>query len=320
MSLRVRPFVERDYPAFTRIWRISEGEAIDADGLRARDARWDRARFEKVRAVAVDAEDGPLGYGEIYHEPSRFEPGRYFVRLGVDPARRRRGIGAAIWTHLSAELADRRAQVASLWARDHTACAEFIAARGFREVIRGYEQVLAVSRAPLPTPATEERLLANGLRVATLAELMRERADALAAAHHLYTACRTDQPTLGRVSEWPFAEWRAFYLEEPSGIADAYFIALAGEELVGNCSVRREPREEGVLRVGITGVLPAWRRRGVGRGLKLRTHAYARAHGFREIRTSNTGPNTAMLALNAALGYAIVGSVGGYELALPSSR
>jgi GNAT superfamily N-acetyltransferase len=176
--------------------------------------------------------------------------------------------------------------------------------------------VLAVSRAPLPTAASEERVSGADLRILTLSELMRERSDALEAAHALYTACRLDQPTLGRVSEWPFADWRAFYLEDPEGIPDAYFLGLDADVLVGNCSVRRDGKEEDALRVGITGVLPPWRRHGLGLALKLRTHAYARANGYREIRTSNTRPNTAMLALNEKLGYAIVGSLGGYELAL----
>jgi ribosomal protein S18 acetylase RimI-like enzyme len=96
VSTRVRAFAERDYVAFTRIWRICEGEDVSVDELRARDARWDPSRFEKVRVVAVDEEDAPLGYGQIYHEPSRFDPRRYFVDLGVDPTRRRHGIGGAM--------------------------------------------------------------------------------------------------------------------------------------------------------------------------------------------------------------------------------
>ena len=70
------------------------------------------------------------------------------------------------------------------------------------------------------------------------------------------------------------------------------------------------------LRIALTGVLPAYRRRGIARALKLRLHAWARSTGVREIHTTVTSANPAMLALNDALGYAIVGSVGGYELRL----
>ena len=103
MTVRVRPFAaDRDYPAFSRIHSISEGMRVTPEEARAEDARWDWS-YEKVRVVAVDEEDVPLGYGEIYHEPARFEPRRYFVRLAVEPRVRRRGIGAAIWDHLAAE-------------------------------------------------------------------------------------------------------------------------------------------------------------------------------------------------------------------------
>ena len=45
-----------------------------------------------------------------------------------------------------------------------------------------------------------------------------------------------------------------------------------------------------------------------------------RCGGYREIHTSNTRENVAMVKLNESLGYVIVESWGGYELALiPSS-
>jgi len=259
VTIRVRPFAERDYPAVARIWRISEGEPVDAEALRARDARWDRSRFQKVRVVAVDEDDAPLGYGEIYHEPSRFEPRRYFMRIGVDPPKRRRGIGAAVWAHLAAELEERRGLVACLWARDHTACVESIAARGFREVIRSYAQVIAVAAAPLPTPASRERLDAAGTRMASLADLAAHHRDAYAKAHAL-------------------------------ALPDEYLVAVAGDEYVGQCTARRAIRAEDVLQLGVTAVRPAYRRRGIGRALKLTLHEYAREglprdpheHGARE--------------------------------------
>ena len=83
MSIRVRLFAERDYPAFVRIKSLAESARLSVDDVRA-----DHARYERVRVVAVDEEDAPIGYGEIYNEPSRFERRRFFVRLGVDGALR----------------------------------------------------------------------------------------------------------------------------------------------------------------------------------------------------------------------------------------
>jgi GNAT superfamily N-acetyltransferase len=172
---RVRLFADRDYAAFVRIKRLAEQRDISVALAREQDARWDHSRYEQVRVVAVDEEDAPLGYGEIYHEPSRFDPRRYFVRLGVDPRLRRQGIGAAIWTHLRAELDERSAKIACLWTDDGTACREFIVRRGFIEVVRSYEQVVALATAPLQLAAAEANVTTQGIHVETLSELLTRR-------------------------------------------------------------------------------------------------------------------------------------------------
>jgi GNAT superfamily N-acetyltransferase len=314
VKTRVRPFADRDYPAFVRLKRLAEQRDLSVDDVRAADDRWDHGRFEKVRVVAIDEEDAPIGYGEIYHESSRFDPRRYFVRLAVEPRLRRKGIGAAIWEHLRAELDERAAHVACLWTGDATACQSFIRARGFVEVIRSYEQVVALATAPHPRGAAE-RALGDGIAIETLDELVaRDGGAALRAVYELYHTARADQPTLGRVSARPYDDWRREIFDELGTISEAFFLARADGRLVGCSAVH--PESADVLRILITAVLPAYRRRGIARVLKLRVHEWARTHGYREIHTSTAASNVAMVALNTALGYAIVNSWGGYELRL----
>jgi len=312
---RVRAFADPDYTAYARIASLAEGRRLDATAARAEDGHWDRTRYERLRIVATDEEDAPVGYGEIHQEPSRYDPRRYFLRLGVDTDRRRQGIGAVLWDRLAIELTARSAEVVGLWAGDATACQAFITKRGFVEVVRSYAQVLAIASAPLPTRAVEERVTGTGIRVTTLAALRDALGDAaLEAAWDLHSACRLDHAALGRATPEPFADWLAHNVTDADALPDAYFVALDGARYVGVSSVRREG--EDTLRIGITGVLPAYRRRGIGRLLKLRVHAWARAKGFQEIHTNTTKANAAMLALNDALGYPIVASWGGYELRL----
>jgi len=319
VTVRVRPFADRDYVAFARIRSTGEQQRTTPDDARAADAEWDWEQYEKIRVVAVDEEDAPLGYGEIWHEPTRFDPRRYFLRIAVDLRMRRRGIGAATWSALKEELDERAALGVYAWARDATAGASFLARRGFREVVRYYDQVRAVVTAPLPTPAVDERLAAMGVRIATLAELAARDERALEAVFRVYYDSRLDQPTLGRVTPTPFDEWRAYHVEHAEAIPDAYFVALEGDRVVGQSNGRRGPAED-VLYIGVTGVLPSHRRRGIGRALKLRLHAYARANGFRELHTTTLRENREMTALNDALGYVIVGSYAGYELTLSPSH
>lgn len=312
---RIRPFADSDYAAYSRIASIADGERLDPRSARAADARWDSERYERLRVVAVDEEDAPVGYAEIHHEPRWYDPRRYFLRLGVDPERRRRGIGGALWTSLAAELARRSAEVVGLWAGDATACQAFVTKRGFIEVARSYAQVRAVASAPLPTRAIEERVQSTGVRVTTLAALRDALGDAaLEAAWDLNAACRPDHAGLGRATPQPFADWLAENVAGERALPEAHFIALDRARYVGVSSALRDGDD--AVRMGITGVLPAYRRRGIGRLLKLRVHAWARAHGITEIHTTVTSGDPAMLALNDALGYPIVGSWGGYELRL----
>ena len=108
-------------------------------------------------------------------------------------------------------------------------------------------------------------------------------------------------------------------LEDDLALPDAFFVAAVDGAYVGQCTARRRPNSEDSLQIGITGVLPAYRGRGIARALKLELHAYAKTYGFREIHTNTAKQNEAMVALNTSLGYAIVESWGGYELVIPSS-
>ena len=198
-------------------------------------------------------------------------------------------------------------------ADDGTACRQFIVERGFVEVVRSFEQVVARATAPLPIAAAEESVTARGIQLESLSKLLARHGDtALRRIHELYTSSRTDQPTLGAVTARPFEDWRGEVFDELHALPDAFFVATDGDRLVG-CSAVHASSED-VLRILITGVLPEYRRRGIGRLLKLRVHGWARANGYREIHTSTANP--AVVALNTSLGYAIVASWGGYELDL----
>lgn len=317
MTVRVRPFAERDYAALARIRSTGEQDPTTPERLRTADASWDGARYAKVRVVAVDEEDAPLGYGEIYHEPTRFDPRRYFLRLAVDLRMRRRGLGAAIWSSLGDELAARDALAVYAWARDATAGASFLARRGFEEVVRRYSQVRAVATAPLPTGLDDERLATAGLRITSLDVLLREDPAALEKTYELYYASRSGEPVrwpdLTRI---PFETWRAKSVDDEQSLRDAYLIAIEGDRYVGQTTGRRANADD-VLDIGITGVLPSHRRRGLARALKLQLHKYARRNGYREIHTTTLRENPAMAALNDSLGYAIVESIAGYELTSP---
>lgn len=309
--IRVRPFHPSDYPRFVKILSEAEGEPHTMEEARARDERWDHRRYEKSRVVAQDEEGVVVGYGEVYQEPSRFEPGRYFIRLAVEERWRGRGIGAAVWEHLAAELDERRARIACAWADESAAARDFLEHRGFRVVIRGVEQVLELAAFDGSAFAGAiERVRAQGIALTDLSGQAARDADAHRKAHGLSFSARTDQPTLGQVTAAPFEDWLRTNVESPQALPEGYFIAMDAERYVGSASLLRVSTD---VRAGVTAVLPSHRRRGIALALKLMTIAYARAIGSERIVTSVTEPNVAMLALNERLGFRRTRSWAGYE-------
>ncbi len=66
------------------------------------------------------------------------------------------------------------------------------------------------------------------------------------------------------------------------------------------------------LYVATTGILPKFRRMGLGSLMKAWQIAYARAHGFRTLVAHARESNAAMIALNRKFGFEVVQVIPGY--------
>lgn len=128
----MRPFHPHDYPRLAKMKCDAEGERVTVEDLRRYDERWDHSRYEKVRVVAQDEESVAIGYGELHHEPDRFDQRHYFLHLAVDVPYRRRGVATAIWEHLREELAEREATLVRLQTSPLGPGAQWAERAGFR--------------------------------------------------------------------------------------------------------------------------------------------------------------------------------------------
>ena len=90
-------------------------------------------------------------------------------------------------------------------------------------------------------------------------------------------------------------------LEPDSVLKDAFFVALDGQTPVGMSSLWRFGT---YLETDFTGVLPAYRGRGIAALMKLKGVRYAQENGFAELRTANDAANGPMRRLNGRLGFA----------------
>jgi mycothiol synthase len=254
-----------------------------------------------VRVIAV-VRKAVVGYGEIHHDPERFERTRYRMRLAVAPQWRRRGIARALWRRLHEELDLRGAATVRLRAPEASACGALAERLGFTQATRILEQTLHLD-VPLDAEisAHTSRVRQQGITTTTLAAEAVRDPSALSRVHELENSLREESRLAG--APQTFEVWEQRSLHSPTAVADAYFLAVVGERYVGQSPLRRDPGRAGTCMSGLTGVLQAYRRRGIGLALKLEEVRYARERGYQEMRASVDARDEATLALNERVGF-----------------
>jgi len=307
MTWQVRPFAEHDYPRFTEVRNAVFPQVAESEGeLRHRDAVWDHGRYFMRRLVA-DGPDGRLvGWCTISHMPDQFHADRYGLTLGVDPSSRRQGAGAALYDAVREILAERGAQAVRADAQESEPDGlRFLERRGFVEMQRAWESRLAVAAFDETRfSGAADRAASQGIRFTTLAAERERGRDVLPALYELYLVCNRDVPEIDPVTDVPYDYFLKEEVDGPDNLLDAYFLAADGDRFVGMSNLYSSEHDPGVVHQGLTGVIPAYRGKGIAMALKLLTVEYARRHGKREIRTWNNTRNRPMLRINEAMGFA----------------
>jgi len=315
MAPRIRPFAPSDLPgvvAITNANHPNHPTSLDE----ARSAMRDADRLELTRYVADDATaDGAdaghdtttvIGWGQIAHLPWMFHARKYELRLEVEPGRRRRGIGGALFDRLLGELQEREALLARVLATEgDDESVGFAVRRGFREVWRNLESRLDVSSFdPGRFAGAQERVAAQGITIGTLPEELARDPDALRKVYDMNLMIARDHEELDILTMPPFEEYVADEVDGPVGMPDAWFLARDGDAIIGASTLQRLPGSTEVVETGHTAVHPDYRGRGIALVLKLRTIEYASQHGIATIQTDSNAGNERMLAINRALGFA----------------
>jgi GNAT superfamily N-acetyltransferase len=306
VAFPLRAFTEEDYPRLVEISnRVYPEYRESVEEVRHRDSVWESDRYERVRLVAEDGGGRMAGYGEISHIPHQFHPRRFALELLVDPELQGRGVGSALYDHLLAELRGCGALSMRASARESMAASlSFLTHRGFVEVQREWESRLDVGAFDFTRFAgAEERAAGQGITFTTLAEERERDPEALRKAYDLQETCERDVPAVEPVTPVTFEHFISHTVESPGALLDAYFLAMDGNRYVGVSNITRSQGEPEILYQELTGVLREYRGKGIAMALKLRTVAYARDRGFREIRTWNATSNRPMLRINEAMGF-----------------
>ena len=307
-AVRLRPVTDGDFEALAEIATANfPDEPRTAAESRERYEKFDAERYVREYVVALDGDGRVVGSGMYAHVPWSFHPDKYTIYVMVHPSRQRQGIGTHMMEHLLAGLQARGATRLRSWAReDYAHALAFLARYGFQEYNRTFESRLPVARIDLTHLAdAEERARSAGITITTLADELARNPDCLPGVYQAHcglevTTPHTD-PDLPTVL--PYDRWVAQEVRHPRVPLDAFFLAKQGDFYVGESAMKRSESEPDVLWQQLTAVHREFQGHGVATALKVRTVAYAKTHGFREIRTFNSSQNGPMLAVNTKLGF-----------------
>jgi len=182
----------------------------------------------------------------------------------------------------------------------HDETAQWVARAGFHELFRSWEWRLDVRRANVAAIRRYlERLNTAGIELTTLAaELRRDASGTMDRLFELHRTLMGDVPLPEQAVMT--REWFERYARV---LPEGYFIARHAGRYIGESFAHPQEGALPALAQRVTGVLDAYRGKGVAMALKLKTIAFARQHGYAQIRTWVESTNEPMLAVSRKLGF-----------------
>ena len=301
--VEIRRFEPKDYPRIVDISNLLYApHRSTVDEARYEDDHFDKKYFLR-RWVGEDPKSGEVvAVAEMNHMPWTFHPQKFWMNVQVHPDSQRQGIGQAMYDVVCQELREKAAIVVRSSARESmTDSVRWLERRGFVEKLRNWESHLDIVSVDAARFAAKA-VVPGGIRIVTLAEARTEDPACLRAIYDMANEIGPDIPGPDVFTPTTY-EMFLSGIDSPSSLPDAYFLARAGTRYVGISNLWRSEGSPDVLYQGLTGVLREYRGRGLAWAMKMRTIAYAREHGFRQIRTWNNTMNRPILNINEALGF-----------------
>jgi len=211
--------------------------------------------------------------------------------IAVVPDARRQGVGSAVLAEISSRAREfGKDSLQGEVKESDTESRAFLEHRGFAQV--GAEKALVLELDGLEPP---EVAPPAGVRIVSRVEEP-GRLDGM-----YVVAAQADEDIPGSTGVQTFDEWRPQEIDKPAKLPEFFFLALAGEEVVGYAGLHVSGEE---CFHGLTATRRDWRRRGVASALKRAEIAAAvRSGRFKRLLTESEERNEPMRRLNEKLGF-----------------
>ena len=304
----VRPFRDDDYEIKSRLENLVEpAQPTTAEELRQWDRTFRDRRYVRLDFIVEDRGSGAgVGYGTLRHAPEMYHPHRFWIGIEVDPDHQHRGIGRALYEQLEGLAQARSVEI--LWAgvrEDDLRSVRFFERTGFAVRRRTWMSRLPLRDVPPAILGAGTTGPAPDVMFTTLAAEGADRRDIRERLYRLDLIASRDVPRMKPMTEISYEQYAEHAFQGPRYFPDAIFLARAREEYVAMSTLVHLPAEPDTLMVGFTGTHPDYRGRGLASELKRRAVEFARARGYRYLRTFNDSENPRIWAINQKLGFQV---------------
>jgi GNAT superfamily N-acetyltransferase len=253
----------------------------------------DEVRSFESRATAYADFLAPGGSAWVGLLPWR--PGFGEALVTVLPEHRRQGLGTAFYARISSWLSEREIrEIDATVPEDDEESMAFAVNRGFHEVERNGRMILDLGAIDPERPAPPE-----GVAIVTWAE----RPDLTLGIYDVACEGYPDIPGDRDETVEPFEDWLEHEMKGPGDRADATFLAVSGDEVVGYSKFSLTEAQPTTAHHDMTAVKRSWRQRGVAGALKRTQILWAKEQGYERLATQNEMRNEPIRRLNQRLGY-----------------
>jgi len=282
---------EDELARWVAVVKAATNEADTAEGY----LDWKRQARETVWLLASEGKDdlgAAIGIGG-WHSPEGVARGEVAVLREA----RGSGVGSALLDSLSS------------WARElgytdlmgpvketDDVSLAWAARRGFAEIGRNSLLALDLTRTARPSVDAPD-----GIEIASWAERPGVEAGMYAVAREAYP----DVPGEEDAELASFDEWLAMDMQGAGDRPEATFVALSDGEVVAYAKLSLSRARPTVAMHDMTGVLRAWRGRGIARALKAAEIAWAMENDYERLETQNEERNEPIRRLNERYGYVV---------------
>jgi GNAT superfamily N-acetyltransferase len=300
MQYFIRPFRDHDYKAMIEIHDLCFPHSFTIEEQQNRDRTRD-PRCQTARWVA-EVKGRVLAWGGYSQDPVVYNPRGFGLSIHVHPGHQRRGVGTSMYHQIRRALVPFSPEfIVAIAREDYQPGMSFLAKLGFAETHRRRSSTLDVNSFNFTQFAdVEQKVTAQGIECRSLQELKSDP-DYERKLYALNCEIDRDLYAGSDITEIPFDRWLDTRLHNPKLQHEGSFVGVDGDRYVGFSTVASD--DDGCIRIGVTGVVKNYRRRGIALVLKIAGLRWCVANRIRKLRTSNEDRNIGIVSLNKKLGF-----------------